>query len=146
MLIAKGYRVSFVIENGRKVSAPAAYALLHDPSGSGWPKCSGLVAPFTKGGGEVARNSAGDARSYFGHDPKLGHLSAPPRNISAWKRVGVVNEILYSRRRPSGLPAKHAADYYHPFKGTATLYRRGRLLRLELHEGCVWNWRGLVRP
>jgi hypothetical protein len=144
MLIAKGYKVTVVLESGRHVTAPAAYALLHDPAGRDWPRCSALVAPFRKGGGEI-RNR--EAESYFGSRPREGSVSVPPRALSVWRRVGAAVQILYSRRRPGNLPAAHKADYEHPFKeGKATLYRRGRELRIELGRGCVWNWRGFVTP
>jgi len=144
MLIAKGYKVTLVLEAGRRVAAPASYALLHDPAGRDWPRCSALVAPFRKGGGQIENS---EAKSYFGSDPRAGSVTMPARSLSGWRRVGAVEQILYSRRRPGNLPASHKADYEHPFKeGKATLYRRGRLLRVELGPGCVWNWRGFVTP
>jgi hypothetical protein len=143
MLICKGFSVSFVLASGKKVKAPGGYGLLHDPSGRDWAKCSGLVAPFQKGGGEIDDR---EAKDYFGHAPREGALSLPPRALSSWKKLGVVSEILYTRRRPGRLPADHQDQYFHPFKGTATLYRRGRMLRLELGADCSWSWRGIVRP
>jgi hypothetical protein len=144
MLIAKGFSVSFKLTNGKMVRAPGGYGLLHDPSGKDWPKCSGLVASFSKGGGEIDDRLAKD---YFGHAPREGELSLPPRALSAWKKVGAVAEILYTRRRPGRLLADHQDEYFHPFeKGTPTLYRRGRMLRLELGPNCEWSWRGVVRP
>jgi hypothetical protein len=145
VLICKGFAVSFIMKSGRKVSAPAGYGFLHDPSGSSWARGSGLVAPFQKRGDEIS-NSA--ARSYFGNDPKGGAIALPPKSLGAWKRVGEVAEILYTRRRPAKLPTAHADDYYHPISESArvTLYRRGRLLRVELGSGCVWNERGIVKP
>jgi len=144
MLIAKGYRVNLKLENGRKVRAPASYGLLHDPSGRDWAKCSSLIAPFQKTGDEV---SDGEAKSYFGSEPREGRIALPPKSLGAWHRVGPVVEIEYTRRRPGRLPADHQADYYHPFEGKhPMLYRIGKLLRLELGSGCSWNWRGLIRP
>jgi hypothetical protein len=146
VLIAKGYRVRFVLFGNRSVRAPAGYALLHDPSGHAWPKCSGLCAPFTKTKETVDDR---EARSYFGFfsdAPGLGKLVLPPKDLGSWKRVGEVDEILYTRARPNRLRSSHQADYFHPFEGKAVLYRRGRLLRIELGRGCVWNWRGIVRP
>ena len=143
MLIAKGFSVSFLLVSGKKVKAPASYGLLHDPSGKDWPRCSGLVAPFSKGGEEIDDKLA---REYFGHAPREGELTQPPRALSSWRKLGVVEEILYYRRRPGNLPADHKGEYYHPPKGTATVYRLGRLLRLELGPNCLWNWRGIVSP
>jgi hypothetical protein len=144
MLIAKGYTVLFVLSSGRTAKPAASYGLLHDPSGRDWPACSGLVAPFSKGGDEVENS---EARKYFGHTAREGKAVLPPRSLSAWTKVGVVDEVLYTRTRPGHLPASHRGTYYHPIeKGTATLYRRGRLYRVELGRGCVWNERGVVRP
>jgi hypothetical protein len=143
--ICKGFAVSFVMDDGRRVRAPASYGFLHDPSGRTFPSCVGLVAPFAKGGDEIDN---AEARDYFGYDPRDGTIApVPPRSLGAWRRVGRVEEILYTRRRPGRLPAKHRASYYHPIEaGTATLYRLGNLLRVELGSNCEWNARGIVRP
>jgi hypothetical protein len=144
VLICKGFAVSFVMENGKTVRAPASYGFLHDPSGRDFSKNSGLVAPFSKGGGEI---DDGAARDYFGHPAREGEIALPPRSLGEWTRVGRVTEILYARRRPGRLPASNKADYYHPIEhGTATLYRRGKLLRVELGANCEWNARGIVKP
>ncbi len=143
-LICKGFAVQFVMYGGGTIKAPASYGFLHDPSGKHFGKCSGLVAPFSKGGGEI---DDGAARDYFGHPAREGEVTLPPRALSEWKRIGVVQEILYTRRRPGGLPAINQDHYYHPVEGgKATLYRRGKLLRVELGGHCVWNVRGIVRP
>jgi hypothetical protein len=143
LLIAKGYSVSFRVNN-RWIKAPGGYALLHDPSGSSFAKCAALIAPFSKNRQAIQN---GEARSYFGQDPLGGSIAVPPRALSAWKKVGPVEEIRYTRKCP-GRKCAHAAPYFHPFeKGyTPMLYRRGRLLRLELGPGCEWTERGIVRP
>jgi hypothetical protein len=145
MLIAKGYGVRFVMEHG-SVRPARTHALLHDPSGRVWPKCSGLVSPFRKTGDEINDSTA---KSYFGlfsDAPRRGILVMPPRALSEWRFSGYVEEIEYSRFRPDGLRSSHRDDYFHPFKGDALLYRRGGLFRIELGRGCLWNWRGIVRP
>jgi hypothetical protein len=152
VLICKGFAASFLMYGGETIKAPASYGLLHDPTGRDFSKCSGLVAPFSplsrtrpsKGGGEI---DDGAARDYFGHPAREGEIVLPPRALSAWKRVGVVAEIYYTRRRPGNLPTIHKDHYYHPVEGgRATLYRRGKLLRVELGGNCEWNVRGIVRP
>ena len=135
--------MSFKLANGKTVKAPGGYGLLHDPSGRDWAKCSGLVCSFSKGGDEIDDAAA---RDYFGHTPREGTMRLPPRSLSAWRKLGVAVEILYTRRRPGKLPAENQDKYYHPFKGTATVYRLGRMLRVELGPGCEWNYRGIVRP
>jgi hypothetical protein len=143
VLICKGFSVSFVLASGKRVKAPVSYGLLHDPSGRNWAKCSGLIAPFSKGGDEIDDKLAKD---YFGHTPREGELRLPPRSLSSWRKLGAATEILYYRRRPGNLPAEHKDSYFHPFKGTATVYRLGKMLRVELGPGCDWSYRGIVRP
>ncbi len=143
MLIAKGYSVRFILDSGHKFSAPRGAALLHDPSGKDWPACSGLVLVIQRTGEEISDSKADD---YFGSQPMKGRVALPPKSLSDWKRLGMIDEIEYSRRRPRGLPADNKGDYFHPFKGEAVLYRRGRTYRMELMKSCVWNWRGIVRP
>ena len=143
MLIAKGYAVSFILDSGHKFAAPRGAALLHDPSGKDWPACSGLVLPISRTSQEIDNRQADN---YFGSQPMKGSVSLPPRSLSEWKRLGMIDEILYSRRRPRGLPADNKGDYFHPFKGEAVLYRRGRAYRMELSKSCTWTWRGIVRP
>ena len=143
MLICKGFSVSFELVSGKTVKAPASYGLLHDPSGKDWPKCSGLVAPFEKGGDEIDDRLA---KEYFGHTAREGEMALPPRALSSWRKLGVAAKILYFRRRPGNLPAEHRDEYFHPFKGTATVYRLGRMLRVELGPNCSWTWRGVISP
>lgn len=149
MLIAKGYEVAFKMKAGsRVVRAPKAYAMLHDPGGASWPKTSVLVAPFRRLGSSSP--PSGDASSYFGYDPRRGELELPPKGLSAWREVGEVAEIDYWRT------GTHEGEYFHRFKGGGwlfsssqplpLLYRRGRLMRLELGQGAVLNWRGFVYP
>ena len=163
MLIAKGFKVSFVLTNGKTVRPPAGYALWHDEDGSDWPYCSGLVAPLKRVTQNIVRNSAAEA--YFGHEAHAVIVVIPSgreKQLSAWRKAGEVKEVLYSRRRINRKPMRAAGDYYHPIKqprkgilgalerillpSGATLYKHGRLYRLELARGCVWNWRGIVRP
>jgi hypothetical protein len=144
VLIAKGYTVSFTLAAGGTVKAPAGYGLLHDPTGRSWAKCSGLVCSFRKDGDEI---EDGEAKSYFGKDPLGGELALPPKSLSEWKKLGPVTEIRYTRKCP-GRKCDNAAAYYHPFEQgkLPMLYRRGKMLRLELGSGCEWNYRGIVRP
>jgi hypothetical protein len=129
--------------SGKVVRAPGGYGLLHDPSGRDWAKCSGLVIPFETGGDEIDDNAA---RQYLGYPAREGQVILPPKALSAWKRIGPALEIFYFRRRPGRLPSIHRDQYYHPFKGAATVYRRGRIFRVELGPGCEWNVRGIVKP
>jgi hypothetical protein len=139
MLIAKGYSVSFKMIEGGTVRGGAGAALLHDPSGKTWPSCSGLVASFKKGLGPIKNNTA---EEYLGMPALRGEINLPPRRLSEWSYVGEIAVVNYRRI------GKHASPFYHPIEGgKAKLYRwRGRVLRMELGSGCVWNWRGIVTP
>jgi hypothetical protein len=138
MLIAKGYAPSFKMVEGGTIRGGRGAALLHDPTGRAWPSCSGFIIAFSKGGKET-KDSA--AEEYLGRAPKLGEATVPPKALSSWKRVGEVETVNYRRI------GNHAASYYHPIEGgRAVLYRRGHALRIELGSGCVWNWRGIVKP
>jgi hypothetical protein len=156
MLIAKGYEVHFYV-GGKKISPPASYGMLHDPSGESWPSDSVLVASFSKDRKEIEDASA---ESYFGDPPLGGGIDLPSRDLSRWTELGSVEKIEYTRMRPHGMPAQYEGDYYHffdssegllsilsfIFKGPEpVLYRRGRLYRMELpffaqlgDEGYVW--------
>ena len=146
MLIAKGFRVKFVLKTGRRVNPPASYALLHDEAGTHWPYSSALVLPITTSKSDPEA-SDGHAKTYFSADPLEGSVDLPPRTLSRWESLGEIAEVQYTRRRPRNLPAANQDDYFHPIeKGVARLYRLGRAYRMELGSNALWNWRGIVRP
>lgn len=152
MLTAKGYEVglrkkSRGAANGRMIRPPKSFALLHDPSGSDWPRCSLLIAPFQRTRREV---DYAPAVEYFGYQPSGGGLTLPPRDLNLWTFVCEVDAIDYWR--PG---VDYEGDYEHYFKGRGyvwgdeqfpKVYRRGRVYRLELGGACVVNWRGIVAP
>jgi hypothetical protein len=148
MLVAKGYRAAFRLAGKKRVvAAPASAAMLQDPSGRDWSRCSLLFSTFTRKGGATSYRPAVE---YFGYDPKEGVVTLPPKALSEWNFVGEVDYIRYDR--PG---TKYKGKYDHHFKGSGwfgfqksfpRLYRRNRIYRLELGSGCVVNWRGLVVP
>lgn len=154
MLIAKGYDVVLFLDGGARTAAPKSYGMLHDPSGERWSELSVLIAPFKRGRETVQDPEAED---YFGYDPKKGIVQLPPKDLSTWGEVGIVEEIHYRR---TGVDA---ADYYHVFDGSEgnvlqklvfgsfgvrgpNLFRRGRVLRMEFQTGAEMNERGFVFP
>lgn len=156
MLIVKGSRVSFDLVDGRKLDAPSESGMMHDPTGTSWPKCSVLVAPFAKGT-RVA--SSKESESYFGSDYQShqGSVDLPERSLKGWEKVGDLKEVWYRRQggrflKPNGRPD----DFRHAFhkglaalfgkKKSAVLYRKGPLFRIEMRRGCVLNFRGFVSP
>jgi hypothetical protein len=150
MLIAKGYRAGFRLVGKKTIFAPPrGAAMLHDPSGRDWPRCSVLFASFSRSGSSLGRSNP-TAVEYFGYDPKAGSLTVPPKTLSDWKYLGEVEYIRYDR--PG---TKYKGRYDHHFKGTGwfgfkssfpRLYRRGRVYRLDLGSGCDISWRGFVFP
>lgn len=149
MLIAKGtaVMVKLVGERGRR-ALPGA--MLHDPTGRAWPKCSLLVTSFKKTDAPV---DDGDASDYFGrrYEQRKGEVVLPPKALGEWTEVGQVEKLFYVR---GGL--SHPGGYFHDVgkrtlwnlfrSGKATLYKHGRVHRIELSKGCVADSRGVVYP
>ena len=151
-LIAKGYEVQFKMSDGSLVKPPKSYAMLHDPSGIYWPSCSVLVASFERDGAEIEDSPA---KEYFGYDPVGGTIRPPSKNLKNWRFVGDVAEIDYTRTRPGSLPSENKGEYFHPFgEGSwlfpggklPSLYKLGRLVRLEFKDGCRLSWKGFEWP
>lgn len=159
MLISKGHECHLFIKGKqRPLSPPASYAMLHDPGGTDWPAGSILVAPFSKDRREI---SYGPAEEYFGDEPMGGSISLPPRDLDKWSELGPVTKIEYTRLRPHGLSTKYEGDYFHVFDGSEgllslltfffkapepTLFRRGRLYRMELPYWASLDDRGFIWP
>jgi hypothetical protein len=150
-MICKGFAVSFDMIDGGAIDAPAAYAMLHDPTGRHWKRTSVLVAPFDRRdeGGEPSS----DVRRYLGYDDRAGSVALPPKPLSAWRYEGEVATIWYRRHgaKYGGKRFRHAFNdsavrrFLHG-RGKARLYSRGRLFRLELPRGATADDRGFVWP
>jgi hypothetical protein len=150
--VCKGYDVSFKLDKGM-VHCPKKAGLLHDPSGSSWPRNSVLIASFQRTGQLLPEEEETDEIDSFkaGDRSKKGVLNFPPRDLSQWKRLGLVERIDYTR------VGVYADDYEHPFqqergfwvfkeKIETVLYRRGRVHRLEMPEDAELSWRGFIFP
>lgn len=48
MLLRKGFRVAFVLEDGSEVVPPRSDSMLHDEDGIDWPYCSLLIGPMRR--------------------------------------------------------------------------------------------------
>jgi hypothetical protein len=147
MLIAKAYNVELVVD-GRVIRPPGV--LLHDPSGSDWPRTSCLITSFKRSGEPLTRPSA-EARAWAENPDavKAGTVDTPPRSLSSWTSVGGCERIRYTRK------GEHADHYVHDFDDKEWLvfsrklpevYRLGRSMRVELGPRAVFNWRGFVYP
>jgi hypothetical protein len=141
MLIAKCYAVTMHLKDGGVVRAPKGAALLHDPTGKFWPKTSCLISTFTRAGKKL--DEPKDEERAWAVDPdavREGSLNTPPRRGAGWVRVGNVISIDYTRK------GTHGDQFEHEFKRPVALFRRGRVMRLELGKGAVFNWRGFCNP
>jgi hypothetical protein len=150
LLIAKGFRCRFFLEEG---GSRRGAVLLHDEDGEAWPYTSGLIVPSFRRLGEPCDDRA--AQRYYGDDYPLkeGVVTLPPRDLRRWEAVGPVNVAHYDRRgdvEPGPKEHEFGAGYslFRALGGGAlpVLYKLGPNMRLELGNGAVWNWRGIVRP
>jgi hypothetical protein len=140
MLIAKCYSCIFHLTDGKTVRPPKGAALLHDPSGTHWPKTSCLISTFQRSGAKLADPKEEEVAWAVDPDAvREGEVNTPPRR-AGWTKVGMVTSIDYSRK------GAHADKFEHEFKRPVPLYRRGRVMRLELGKGAEFSWRGFVSP
>jgi hypothetical protein len=154
MLVHKGTNVVFLMDEGRDIKSFGP--LLHDESGKSWPVCSALFASFRRTNQEATDAQMKGAPEHYlgrGYAGRVGKIDLPPRSLSEWKKIGAVREIQYTRTG-----TKAADDFFHPFgkrhwwgwffsKGKhPTLYKRGRVMRLELGSNCIVDDRGFVYP
>lgn len=134
-------------------------AMLHDPKGVSWSKCSLLFVKFAHGRAPAtAAQKRGAPREYLGktYNAHVGTVELPPKNLSEWDRVGEVKEIFYTRHG-----TKASGRFRHVFnaprgmmhvvfavKGTrkVILYQRGSAYRIELGKGCIADDRGIAWP
>lgn len=157
-LIAKGYRVALhpAGRSRRFKRLPAGYAILHDPSGKDWPRCSILIAPFTRS--RIPNVDNKEAVEYFNYEPMGGKFELPNKRLSEWEDLGEMDAITYIRPGDKEFEGEDNLSYGHEFTaedgwfvftkdiGYPRLYKRGRCYRLEFVNGCVINWRGFVFP
>lgn len=140
MFLCKGTRVRVKLTEGPGVSAPA---LLHDPDGKAFPKCSVLLGPFARG--KKPLKLGRKERLYFGSDYKghEGRVRYPAHSSSSWTLVGEAVEILYTR--PGSRAAGRGTRYFHEFKRPVKVYKNGRFYRIDL-PSCILDDRGFVWP
>lgn len=169
-LICMGREVEFDLretpigrfDQGKTVVAPPDAGLLHDESGAYWPRCSLLVANFERGSEETD-----EGKNYFGRGAgvKRGSVELPPKDISAWQKLGEIKTIFYDRagtkapgyfkhqfNKPRGLYKLVFLVKGKAGKQPAVLYtlfsrRLGQsFYRVELPSGCIVDDRGIVLP
>ena len=149
MLIARGYRVSFELDDGRVIRAPRGAEILQDEGGVDWPASSALVMLYGHTGKPLTGRLPGYVRKHFGEDyqPLRGKVTLPPKRLSSWTEVGAVKVVKYHRRGGEGMASPPEGDE-HVFgerewifrRKLPVLYKRGEvLLRLE---GVTWDHGG----
>ena len=126
MLVARGKEVAFILEDGRKVSAPHGSYILHDPSGNDWPSDSVLIARF-KHTGELESRASSAAKDHFGGEEILRGRIVMPQRRMGWREIGEVRSILYTFTGPHYAPEGHE----HEFKRMPLLSRKGHYMRLD---------------
>lgn len=157
--ICKGFDVMFILTDGRKIFAPPNAGLLHDPNGAALPTSYGLVATFRpcrRDPGLVEYRGA--PMDYLGGDYDASvECIVLPRG--EWRHVidadgepARIDWIYYMRNgtRASG-PFKHqfGVRRWQAFwrKGELPyLYKAGSAYLLDLGEGAIWDYRGVVYP
>jgi hypothetical protein len=158
MLIVKGTRVRLHMAEGGPLVRPRG-GMMHDPTGKAWPRNSILLGPFKKEGLPVdASKYQGAPKEYLGrnYNPKEGSVNLPPKALSHWEDVGLVERIDYYRhgtKAPGGYTHKFHAPrgvYHvlHAVKGKrrVMLRRCGKFYRLDLGKGAIADDRGIVFP
>jgi hypothetical protein len=142
-MICLGRRVVVELADGTYITANPRHGLLY---GSPWSTKSLLVGPFEPGppAGKVPPAASNWLGS--GHAVREGHVTLPPKALSAWRRVGVVStckqakQYIYYTRQGSRAKGR----YRHRFNesplfrgcGTVTLYEYGgQWLRIENVRG-----------
>jgi hypothetical protein len=158
VLIVKGRAVRLHMAEGGPMVRPRG-AMMHDPKGTHWPKCSVLIGPFTAGKrAATPKEYAGTPREYLGrtYSPRVGSVDLPPKSLDAWQEIGEVKRIDYvrtGRKNPGGYQhtfnKPHGVSWFvflFKGKGKAVLRRHGRFYRLDLSKNCQLDDRGFVFP
>jgi hypothetical protein len=140
MLMVKGYAVRLVLANGKSLRAGGA--MMHDPGGRDWPRCSVLIGSFTRGSEPVSDLGT---RQYYGpgYQARKGSANVPDsKAIDSWRLVGEASQIFY--KRTGNIYGGQL--FRHKFSRPVRIYKQGRWTRLELGTFCSLGPRGFVSP
>lgn len=155
MILVKGTSVAFDLGPDKAIECPRAHGLMHDESGSAWPKSSVLVGPYKRTARAI--DPGGRGRAYFGGDyqARAAAVALPPRDLGRWRKIGEVTCVWYVRpgtRAPGRFRHRFGAGWETFLLGShkPVLYvcRSGgaEWHRLELGAGAVVDDRGFVSP
>lgn len=143
-ILAKGDQVSFFrASDGKKLTLPKHFQIVHDTTGSTCRHCDVFVCAI---GPRTPRNvttgTDEDARNYFGKSARLAAKVVDlPRG--PWSRLALVDAIWY--RRPF---LGELVPYEHPYNPEVWLYvsRTEHAYKIALPDGCSIDERGFVWP
>jgi hypothetical protein len=145
----KGSHVSFEMSDGKRVSLPQKYGILHDAEGTHFRPCDVTFGPYTRERAHVDLSKDALSKEYFGgdYDARKAKIPLPPKD-AIWVKDGEVVQIFYRRE------GRYEGSYYHPFnksEGLLSLFKskqktkpillmktKGRRpwYRIDLGPGC----------
>jgi hypothetical protein len=147
--IVLGVHVEIDLVDRRGPRIPTSNGLIHDQSGTSWPRNSLLIGPFAKTGRSIDAPSE-RLTDWFGsaYDPKEGDVHFPPKD--GWSEEGLVDAIWY--HRTGGAPYGRQAFVHHIKKRQYPVFgkkirvhlrSRGAWLRVDFPQGLVVSWKGI---
>jgi len=154
-----GRAIRLHMDSGKMIQPRGA--MIHDPSGRDWPKCSLLIVPVGRSRVRKATDEEyeGAPKHYLGrdHNPKVVQVTFPSSSTAEWKRIGELRRIDYVRggtKAPGGY--KHHINkprgvyrVTHLLRGgdqPVVVSKLGSAYRLDLPNGCIIDDRGIVYP
>lgn len=140
MILVKGRKVRLVTTEDLEMIFPANYGLIHDPEGSHLGPTFLFIGPYKVLGGDVDLERSG--RQYFGRGYRAQGAEV---NVPAgpWTHTGDARRIIYERDRGK---FANSRSFAHDFRNPVVIDRCGRFHRLDLGDGAVVSWRGIIRP
>ncbi len=143
-LLVKGDVHSLEFEDGRNLSLPRGWGMVHDPSGQQIGRCTVLLMKYNRAlesANPITDIERKAAQDYFGqsYEPVRVILDFP---TGKWQSGGRITEVRYARR------GKFGGEWRHRFKKAVRLciHASPRAYKLELPDDCVLDVRGFVRP
>ena len=153
MIVIKGSHVRFELvsqipaekrkkppaTNGKVISLPNAYGIIHDPDSENFDKCECYFGPYKRTRKRIEMTQKASAYMGSSYPATFATVDLPS---GTWKPIGDVAQIFYKR------PGRYSGKYFHPFKAgfVPKLYKNGRFYKLALPGGCIVDDRGFVFP
>jgi hypothetical protein len=149
VIVIKGSKVSFLMQDGTTYRLPLSYGIIHDPDGTELHRCTVYFGRYVKSHKAAAKPSR-KATRYFGqkYSQREAVVNVPD---GPWADVGETVKIFYERTQGS----QYEGPYFHNFKQryffifkqrSPTLSKCKGYYRLQLKDGCIIDDRGFVFP